>query len=400
MRLSLTPILLAAALLLSGCVVEQVPETQSTADDPAPAQSDPPQQEPAPEEATDPQEPPAAAPHGEPQVTEGPIESGTGVQQVPGAWARRAVTITNDANGADLMALNAAIAAGSIRVLAQEREGYLVEVIVESRAATEADARAQVERAHVVHEDVLDGSTLRLRDHVEVDPVVAPLPLPPGVLENGLDEATLAVHFTITVPLGPAVELVAHSASGDLSAEDLAGPRVELSTASGDVSLASLAVDEAFLSSASGDLVVDGLVGSALNADSSSGDIVATDLSVRRLTVSTSSGDIAVAGAIDDLDAGTSSGDVSVEATPAASGGYAVSTASGDVVLDLAQDGGQAYHVAAGTASGDIVIDLPDGEVLEDKERRKEVASAGFDDAAIQTSVDVGTSSGDITVTA
>lgn len=394
MRLSLSPVLLAAALLLSGCVVEEVPtDATEPSQDPAPA-ADPPQQEPVPEG-----EEAATAPHGEPVVTEGAIESGMDLQQVPGAWARQTITVTNDFGGATLGSLWAAIAAGSITIKSEAREGYLVECVLESRAATEADARSQIERAELVHEDALDGATLRLRDHVEVQPpVTTPLPLPPGVTVN-LGDPTLAVHFTIVVPVGPAIELVADAASGDISVEDLAGPLLDVSTASGDVSLASLAMQETLVGTASGDIGIQGLVADSLQVSTSSGDVSASDLSVASVSASSSSGDLGLEGTIDDLDVGTSSGDVSVDATPTASGGYSVSTASGDVGLALA-DEGPAYHVTAGSASGDIAIDLPGGEVIEDKERHKEVASPGFDDAAIQTTVDVATSSGDISVAA
>lgn len=398
MRLSLTPILLAAALLLSGCVVEEAPTdaTQTSADvEPAAA---PPQQEPV-EESAGEDEPAAAAPHGEPQVNEGAIESGTDPQSLPGAWARQTVTITNDVNGADLVSLVAAVAAGGISVKAEARDGYLVEAILEARGATEAEARDHVERAQVVHEDALEGATLSVRDHVEVEPPVGtPVPLPPGI-HVGLAQPSLSVHFTILVPLGPAVELAADSASGDLSAQDLAGPGVTLASASGDVTLAALAMDAASVDTSSGDIGIDGLVGASLRIASSSGDVSASGLDVDAVSVSTSSGDIGLEGAIDDLDVGTSSGDVLVEASPGASGGYSLSTASGDVTLDLAADG-RAYHVTAGTASGDIAIDLPDGEVIEDEERSMEVATPGFDDADVQTTVDVGTSSGDIQVQA
>lgn len=399
MRSPMLALLLTAALL-SGCLVEApdaetitpAPQESSSASDPV-AEEVPVQPASAPEAA--------AGPHGTPQRTDGAVTSGVDSQRVPGAWARQAITISNDFGGATLGDLQAKVAAGSIVVRAADREGYLVEAALEARAGTEADARALLERTHVEHTDVLDGSTLFLTDGVRVDQAApaAPGPLPPGILQVGTPQESVSVSFVITVPLSPAIDLVASAASGDVSASDLHGPRLDMDTSSGDITLTTLTMTEVVLSSASGDIVADTILADALTADTSSGDIQGDDLVLRHATLSSASGDIGIAGTVDNIDADTSSGDLVLDVAAAASGDYRLDSASGDVVVRVPAEG-QAYHVDAGTASGTIRVDVPDAETLEDKERHVEVASEGYDDAAIQTAIEAGTSSGDITVQA
>lgn len=397
MRASLLTLLLTAALL-SGCVVED-PATETTPQDAEDGQqqaaSSSDQEEPAAQEAP-------AGPHGTPQRTEGAITTGTDAQSYPGAWARRSITITNDFGGATLGDLAAAISAGSILVRAADRDGYLVEATLESRAGTEAEARAILERAHFEHTDVLDGSTLFLTESVRVDPAPAspspsPVPLPP-IVTIGAGSTGVRLDLAITVPLAPAIDLDADASSGDVTASDLHGPRLDVSTSSGEIVATLLRMRDVALSASSGDITVDGLVADSLKAETSSGSIHGQAVTARDVRVSTSSGDAYLEGTLDNIDAESSSGDLTVEATPGSSGKYTFGASSGEVVLLLANTA--AYHVDADTSSGEIFVDVPDAEVIEEDEDHVEVASAGYDDADLRTAIEMSTSSGDITVSA
>jgi len=334
--------------------------------------------------------------HGQPQRDDGQVETGMTPTQVPGAYARQTVTITNDFGGASDGIVVVDASAGAIQVQSADRDGYLVEATLEVRAATEVDARAMLERSHFLHTDDLAGTVLTLTDKVEVDRAADGLPTDPWV-RVGLPQPTLVVTLVITVPVGPAIDLTASAASGGLSVSDVHGPSLDLSTASGSISGTNLAMDDATVSTASGSVDLDNLVGGTLDASTSSGSITATKLVVPDVEASTSSGSIDLAGAIDDLDASSSSGSIQVDAQPAASGTYDLSSASGSIEVKLPSDG-HAYHVEAGTSSGSIDVDIPGAKTLDDGKRHVEVATPGYEDAALATEVDADTSSGNIDV--
>lgn len=400
MRSSLLALILTAALL-SGCLVEEsgTDGTLSTDDD---AQG--PAQVTAAEQAEQPSSEPAPAqPHGTPQRTDGAITTGTDPQTYPGAWARQSITITNDFGGATLGDLAASISAGSIVVRSADREGYLVEATLESRAGTEAEARAILERAHLEHTDVLDGSTLFLQDSVRVDPASAPAPapapiLPPDLITVDAGQTGVRVDLVITVPLAPAIDLDADASSGDVTVSDLHGPRLDVSTSSGSIGVLLARMADVDLSASSGDVTVEDLVADTFTASTSSGDVFGKTLVLGDVVVSTSSGSATLQGTMDDIDADSSSGDLTFDATPANSGTYSFDASSGEVVLKVAN--AAAYYVKAGTSSGDIFVDVPDAEVIEEDEDHVEVASPGYDDADLRTAIDTSTSSGDITVEA
>lgn len=399
MRSTLLTVLLTAALL-SGCVVEE--PTAEAIDAPGQSQDSDgadagPQGQQDPEAASTPSA--SSAPHGTPERTDGAITTGTDPQTYPGAWARRSITVTNGFGEATLGDLAASISSGSIVVRAADRADYLVEATLESRAGTEAEAKEILERTQFVHTDVLDGDTLFLEDTITIDPAPAPAPslIPDGILVIGGNTPSVRVDLVITVPLAPAIDLDADSSSGDISASDLHGPALDLSTSSGDVGIALVRMTDVDVSTSSGDVHVEDLVASTFEASTSSGSVFGKALAIGSVSVSTSSGDATMQGAMDDIDADSSSGDLTFDAAPAKTGTYSFDASSGEVVLKLA---GAAVHVVAGTSSGEIFVDVPEGEVIEEEEDRVEVASPGYDDAELRTAIESSTSSGDITVEA
>src|SRR5688572_26699427 len=241
MRSSLLTLALTAALL-SGCLVEEPTAAQDTESEPQAADAqEPVRSAPVQEDAeAKPAEAASSAPHGTPQRTDSAITTGTDPQTTPGGWARKTVTITNGFGEATLGDLTASISAGSIVVRAADRADYLVEAALETRAATEADAQALMERTHFDHSDVLEGSTLFLEDSVRIEPATsaAPSPVPlPSLIQLNPGQESVRVDLVITVPLTPAIALDADASSGDLTVSDLHGPRLELSTSSGDVGI-------------------------------------------------------------------------------------------------------------------------------------------------------------------
>lgn len=139
------------------------------------------------------------------------------------------------------------------------------------------------------------------------------------------------VRIEYDVRLPASLDVRAHTASGDLWIEGVAG-RHEVSTASGDINIAD-ARDALTLSSKSGDVVLGATEGS--------------------ITVSTLSGDIAVTGFSGELQATTKSGDIHAAD---ASGQFTLKTLSGDVDLDVRELSGP---VVVSAVSGDVSVRLP-----------------------------------------
>ena len=122
--------------------------------------------------------------------------------------------------------------------------------------------------------------------------------------------------LTIDVPQAVTVRVVAHSASGDVRIEGLAG-EITLNTMSGDVRVMRSS-GELVLQTASGDLAIEDAIG--------------------RLTAQTASGDVNVASVrTERCDIRTASGDILLDAMVTGDGPFRVHTVSGDVRLMLRQ---------------------------------------------------------------
>jgi len=146
-------------------------------------------------------------------------------------------------------------------------------------------------------------------------------------------------EFEVRVPRDLDVEV--RGSSGDVSGRGLTGP-VSLYTSSGDVTATDLS-GRLRIGASSGDLDVDGFRGDELDADTSSGDVTVRALVVpRRISAVASSGDVTVAvpGEVAyDVESDTSSGDTNVEVDQSRGSSHfiRVETSSGDVsVLRLA----------------------------------------------------------------
>ena len=155
--------------------------------------------------------------------------------------------------------------------------------------------------------------------------------------------------------------LIAHAASGDLSAQDLAlAGRLRLESASGDIELRASEGDALSITSASGDIEVDRCRFGAATVRSASGDVRLDELeSDPTLAVDTASGDVELSRCIArETRIKTASGDVELRLEPLPCG-YDLSsnTVSGSVHFDdaaLRGAGGPQPKIGVRTVSGDI----------------------------------------------
>lgn len=335
-----------------------------------------------------------ASGHGEPQRDDGTVESGMSPPlQVPTFWARRTVTITNDFGGASLGHAFFGADAGSIAVATEAGDAYTVEVSLEAQGLTEQDARDALDRIEVTHTDALQDDGLHLSTVVKQRDPASPIPF---VSVGGGSFAWADVK--VTLPAAPAYELAADTSYGEVSVSDLRGPAVQLTTSSGGITAQRLNAGTLEIETSSGDIDLDTVQADDLNASASSGEVTGATLRLGKAVVDTSSGDIDLQGAIDTLEADASAGGITLDAYARHSGAYKLSTSSGDVDVTLLTGEGRAYHVTAEADSGQVTVDLPDSHADKERDDRADVTTDGFDDAAVQTVVDVETSSGDITV--
>jgi hypothetical protein len=337
-----------------------------------------------------------ASGHGEPRREDGPVEAGmTPPLQFPGMfWARQLVTISNGFGGAALGHAFFGIDAGHVSIETAEGDGYSIEILSESYGMTEQEARDALGRVEVAHTDDLQADGLHLSTVVRQADPSSPLPF----VFVGSSHAWVEVR--VTLPESPAYELSADASSGEVSVSGVRGPSIQLTTSSGDVLVDRVHAGTLSVETSSGNVELDTVQADDLQASASSGDVTGAALRVGKALVDTSSGGIDLQGAIDTLEADASSGGIALDAYARRTGAYRLATSSGDVEVLLLPGDGRAYHVRAEADAGEVTVDLPDSETRDEDDDRAEVVSSGFDAAAIQTVLDIETSSGDIDVAA
>lgn len=335
---------------------------------------------------------PSSGGHGEPQRAEGPVETGLDPTQVPMAWARQAITITNDMGGSLAASVAVHNDAGRVVVQPGTGDGYRVEAVLEARGLTEQDAQDALARLQLVHLDRMERGRLVTETRAEREPSVEPLP---GI-RLGHDNSW--IDLTVFLPRGVAYDLYAGSASGSVAVTGLAGASLVGDTASGAVEMADLDARHVGASSASGSVVARSIRAGTLDLDTASGSIVGEGIAAGTVSAHSASGSLRLAGVIDTLEADTSSGSMRIEAHGARSGAYSLDAASGSIDLTVLDDKARAYRVAASSASGSVDVDLEESRTTSEDEGELEVESRDFRRAAIRTAVDASTASGSITV--
>lgn len=278
--------------------------------------------------------------HGDADRTDGDVT----VQQQNSRYnARKTVTVVNGAGDASASTLSMATSSGDIHVETWDCDGYLLTAALVGQGQTEQQARDALATIDLVHSDGLSAGTLALSFSIERDPT--------------------AITQIVSVNGG-------NGASGSLT---LFTPDLSYD-ASADAS--------------SGDIRFEAIKGTSLDLGTSSGDIHVEDVRFDRFVASASSGDVTARLAVGSIDVETSSGDITIEASPTRTGTFTIEASSGEVDLELA-------------IGGDIDIDLPDtSPVGEQEDDHAHARTHGFDQRSIQTTVGIITSSGDIDVEA
>lgn len=335
-----------------------------------------------------------AGSHGSPQRDDGTVESGMETPlQIPSAWARRTVTVSNDFGGADLGTVFAGVSAGSITVLPGEGSDYTLEATIEARGMTEQEARDAIDRVELTHDDVLEPDGLHLTTVVKERPAQQLVPF----VQIGYG-SWATVDLVLTLPAGPAYDLTADTSFGEVDVSGLRGPSFLLTSSAGSILAQELNAGLLAIEASSGDVGLTTVRAGSLEADLSSGTLSGSELLVGKAILDVSSGDIDLQGVFDTLEADAGSGSIDIEAYALTSGVYDLSASSGDIDLTLLTSPTRAYHVTADAGSGEVEVDLKDADTLDEEDDHAEVVSNGFEEAAIKTVVEAATGSGSVEV--
>jgi DUF4097 and DUF4098 domain-containing protein YvlB len=190
----------------------------------------------------------------------------------------------------------------------------------------------------------------------------------------------ISINFEITVPPDTAVRT--HSGSGDQIVEGIRR-NLELESGSGDMRLRDIS-GEVHAQTGSGDLEGRAIAGT-IRAEAGSGDVRLEESGDGEVRVHTGSGNIEVKGAKGSLYVEAGSGDVTITGNVASH--WSVRTGSGDVRLDLPHEA--AFDLDASTSSGDVTVDHPGALEREHHTVKGKVGSGG-------PPLEVHTGSGDV----
>ncbi len=332
---------LATALLLiallSGCVEDGLDPVSGDAGD---APSNIPSGEPAAGDDAG-----TAATHGQPQRTESDVtvtrEGGDGKYV-----ARKTVTLRNDFGGASSSSLSLKTVNGGVTVGAWDDGGYRTIASLSARADTEEAARANLARLSVAHSDKLAAGKLTLSTTIQFPANVQGLG---GSLQSD-------------VPEEPAYFLSMQTTNGGLLAGGIGGPSASAKTTNGGIELAA---------------------------------------SFNSVVADTSNGGVRLVGTFNRGDVSTSNGGVSGSIRSTASGSWDVSTTNGLIALSFDGGSDHGYDASGSCTNGSVDLDVEGGEAVGTQSRTsKHVRTSGFASKAVQVTLDLSTTNGDVELSA
>ena len=228
---------------------------------------------------------------------------------------------------------------GDVTVRRGSGRELVVEIVRESRGATEAAARTGLAEVKAVSEERGGRVTIK---------TVYPNQ------RRGTQQHSVSVSYVVSAPAG--TRIATHSLSGDVSIEGIDG-ELSVNTMSGDVVI----TDAARLTSAktlSGDLKLTNVGAEGLlEASTMSGEIVAVGVKARRVDLNAVSGGVAARGVeAGEVKLASISDDVAFEGSLASRGRYEFTSHSGDVSITLVGQTGFSFD--ASTFSGSVRSDV------------------------------------------
>jgi DUF4097 and DUF4098 domain-containing protein YvlB len=228
---------------------------------------------------------------------------------------------------------------GDVTVRRGSGRELVVEIIRESRGATDAAARTGLAEVKAVSEERGGRVTIK---------TVYPNQ------RRGTQQHSVSVSYVVSAPAGTRIST--HSLSGDVSIEGIDG-ELSVNTMSGDVVI----TDAARLTSAktlSGDLTLTNVAAEGLlEASTMSGEIVAAGVKARRVDLGAVAGGVSARNVqAEEVKLGSMSDDVVFEGSLTPRGRYEFTSHSGDVSITLVGQTGFSFD--ASTFSGSVRSDV------------------------------------------
>lgn len=182
------------------------------------------------------------------------------------------------------------------------------------------------------------------------------------------------------------MKLEVTSASGDISISEGMAENMKIQTSSGDVNMARLKVVELMGNCSSGDISGENLTIVNGGIQSASGDLIINRVLGNHLTCGSKSGDIKLQGVLQDIEARTVSGDLTIVNEGDFIGNLA--TTSGDMVVKL-KNNGNGYHVDLKSTVGDAYINYQGKRVSTDRKGIHVYGNEGSKIKCVSTTGDI-----------
>ena len=177
-----------------------------------------------------------AASHGQPQRNDGAVS----VDQQGGQFrARKLVSIANDFGGASTAQVDFSSQNGDVISCPRQGGGYRIKLMLEARAASEADARSALDSILVNHTDTLAATMLRLNTQVQFSQSTSTGAVTLPTTGSGSNSGTPQRGATIIagLPASASYAFTHSSSNGSVRTVNLSGSSATLSTTNGNLGL-------------------------------------------------------------------------------------------------------------------------------------------------------------------
>jgi hypothetical protein len=234
---------------------------------------------------------------------------------------------------------------GGVSLETWDQPGYRIDLTLRAKGSTDAQAMENLNRLQVLFSDNSVGDTQQLSL---------------GTQAPDNDWSNYAVTIDIKAPAAPSLDLDLETSNGEITLTDVRGGEIIVHTSNGRLTL-------------------DKVYGATITGTTSNGRIIG-EVEAASVELSTSNGSI----------------DITIPATM--SGSYALDTSNGSIDVDMPKNTATGYSVDLRTSIGSVSVDLPNLSYTTNEARRKVASTSGYDDKAVQVSVNAETSIGSVSI--
>ncbi|GEM_PF-3697283 len=137
----------------------------------------------------------------------------------------------------------------------------------------------------------------------------------------------------------------------------------------------------------------------SVSAQGDNGGVLVTGFRAGKADLSTTNGGVSFLGSAEAVSLSTTNGGATLDLTPTATGSVSVTTTNGGVTATIHRALGLGVDLDAKSTNGAVTLNLSGGQLTTNERAHKHFRSDGFDGAAIQTTMTLGTTNGGIVAT-